>query len=457
MKIYRFLPAAVVGAGITLIAAFFLQPVILVVDGEPRLLRTIALTSAGVLRAAGLPLAAEDRLDPPANAWIPPDGLVRLERARTVWLWVDGAQAGFSTPERIPANWLDRAGLRLYPGDQVLVSGRLVDPLRAQSGSGPYTVQVRQALAIQVTVDGLSQNLYTTASTLGTALWGAGIGPAPEDRISLPLSTPIRSKLAVEIIKARSLLVSVGQQQIRLRSAAPTVGQALAENGLSPQGLDRAIPAEDSPLPADGKIRLVRVSETVALAEKLLPFKSQSTLSADLALDERKVVQVGQYGVVIQRERLRLEDGVEAGRTKEGEWTAAEPKDQIIARGTRAVPYMLDTPDGPVEYYRAATVYATSYSPCQQGYEKCSLSTSSGTPLKKGVVAVTLTWYRLLAGSRVYIPGYGIGLVADVGGGIPGRYWIDLGYSEEDYQQWSQNVTVYFLTPIPANVPVVLP
>jgi 3D (Asp-Asp-Asp) domain-containing protein len=169
------------------------------------------------------------------------------------------------------------------------------------------------------------------------------------------------------------------------------------------------------------------------------------------------VVQAGQLGVVIQRERLRLEDGVEAGRTKEGEWTAAEPQDQITARGTRAVARSLDTPEGPIEYYRATTMYATSYSPCQQGYEKCSLSTSSGTPLKKGVVAVTLAWYRLLAGSRVYIPGYGVGVIADVGGGIPGTYWIDLGYSEEDYQQWSQTVTVYFLTPIPANVPLVLP
>jgi hypothetical protein len=47
--------------------------------------------------------------------------------------------------------------------------------------------------------------------------------------------------------------------------------------------------------------------------------------------------------------------------------------------------------------------------------------------------------------------------VADTGGGIPGKYWIDLGYSEEDFVNWHQTVTVYFLNPAPPNVPEVLP
>ena len=47
--------------------------------------------------------------------------------------------------------------------------------------------------------------------------------------------------------------------------------------------------------------------------------------------------------------------------------------------------------------------------------------------------------------------------VADTGGGIPGKYWIDLGYGEEDFVNWHETVTVYFLNPAPANVPEVLP
>jgi 3D (Asp-Asp-Asp) domain-containing protein len=70
---------------------------------------------------------------------------------------------------------------------------------------------------------------------------------------------------------------------------------------------------------------------------------------------------------------------------------------------------------------------------------------------------VTRAWYNIFAGSQIYVPGYGIGTVEDIGGGIPGQYWIDLGYTDADWELWSQSVTIYFLAPAPANVPAVLP
>jgi hypothetical protein len=44
-----------------------------------------------------------------------------------------------------------------------------------------------------------------------------------------------------------------------------------------------------------------------------------------------------------------------------------------------------------------------------------------------------------------------------VGGGFPdGRLWIDLAYSDDDWVAWHGYVTVYFLTPVPANILYVL-
>jgi 3D (Asp-Asp-Asp) domain-containing protein len=71
-------------------------------------------------------------------------------------------------------------------------------------------------------------------------------------------------------------------------------------------------------------------------------------------------------------------------------------------------------------------------------------------------VAVVYRWFVNMRGQQVYIPGYGFATIADTGGGIPGTPWIDLGYSDEDYEQWAQWVTVYFLAPIPANILYVL-
>lgn len=50
----------------------------------------------------------------------------------------------------------------------------------------------------------------------------------------------------------------------------------------------------------------------------------------------------------------------------------------------------------------------------------------------------------------------GFATVEDACGGCTGQPWIDLGYSDDDYEAWHSWVTVYFLTPVPQNVVYVL-
>jgi 3D (Asp-Asp-Asp) domain-containing protein len=109
-----------------------------------------------------------------------------------------------------------------------------------------------------------------------------------------------------------------------------------------------------------------------------------------------------------------------------------------------------------IEYWRKLTVYATSYSPCRVGGGRCDSGTASGSQVGHGTIATTVDWFLAMRGQGIYVPGYGTGYVADTGGGIPGRYWIDLGYSDADYISWHQWVTIYFLTPVPEYVPPVL-
>ena len=96
-------------------------------------------------------------------------------------------------------------------------------------------------------------------------------------------------------------------------------------------------------------------------------------------------------------------------------------------------------------------------SPCRSGADRCYYGTSSGLPVQQGVVGVTRAWYNLMVGQRIYVPNYGIATIADVGGGVPGQYWIDVGYTDDAYVAWHSNVTIYFLTPVPANIPWILP
>ena len=247
-------------------------------------------------------------------------------------------------------------------------------------------------------------------------------------------------------------------ESIAVQTAAKTVAEVLVEAGLSLQGADYSIPDAQSLIPEDGHIRVVRVREEFTLTQTNIPFSVDYIQSDQVELDQREVVQAGEFGVEVTRTRVIYEDEQEVSRVEEVTWVAKEPKDQLTGLGTQVVVRTMDTPNGPIEYWRAVNVYATSYSPCRLGIENyCSSGTASGLTAQHGVIAVTRAWYNLMLGQRLYVPGYGIGVVGDIGGGIPGKYWIDLAYSDDDYVAWHQNVTVYFLTPVPENIAWILP
>ncbi len=48
----------------------------------------------------------------------------------------------------------------------------------------------------------------------------------------------------------------------------------------------------------------------------------------------------------------------------------------------------------------------------------------------------------------MYVPDYGRAFAADTGGGVKGKF-VDLGYSDNDYQSWHWWGEVYLLTPVP--------
>src|SRR5574341_97572 len=156
-------------------------------------------------------------------------------------------------------------------------------------------------------------------------------------------------------------------------------------------------------------------------------------------------VRPGENGFTVQRIRVRYEDGKEVSRLTEAETLVRPPKTRILGYGTK-IEIKTATVDGvEIEYWRAVQMYATAYSPCRSGSDQCHSGTSSGKSLKKGMVGLRYDWYLSMQGQRLFIPGYGFASVEDVCGGCIGKPWIDLGYSDNDYEQWNSWVTVYFL------------
>jgi len=368
-----------------------------------------------------------------------------------------GGIAPVFTVENRLADILIAAKIQLNPGDRYLVDGQMYKPDQSLPAAKKRTIQIIPASKITLIQNGKQKVIFSSAPTLGQALWENGIRLTTTDRVSPSVDTFIAGDLQVNIEAARGVMVEDGEKQIQIRTAAVTIGEALAENGLALNALDTTDPAPDQPLPVGKPIRILHNSEEIVLTGKVIEFENENVVKEDMDQGTSEIVQPGENGYELSRQKVFYTNGKETSRIDEGSSVIKNPVKQITNVGSKAVVRSVDIGSQSLDYYRMEEVYVTSYSPCRQGYPDCRKSTASGTPLAKGVIAVTPQWYRIFAGTQIYIPGYGVGTVADTGGGIPGKYWIDLGYSEEDFVNWHQTVTVYFLNPAPPNVPEVLP
>lgn len=355
-----------------------------------------------------------------------------------------------NTNEHVPSALLNQTGITLNPSDRVLLNGLPID-LDEPITTSPITLQLRRAIPVTIdSVDG-EKRIQSSAFTIGEVLRESSVWLRAADRSSSPLAAPI-SGSSIFILPSRELNIISNGKATSIVSSARTVGEALTEAGMPLIGLDYSLPAENETLPADGQIRVVRVTETIQLAQKPIPFGSDLQASADVPLDQTQILQPGEPGLSVQRIRIRYEDGEEVSRLTEAETLVRPPKTRILAYGTK-VEVKTATVDGvQIEYWRAVQMYATSYSPCRSGTSECHSGTSSGKSLRKGMIALREDLYLALQGQQLYIPGYGHASVEDVCGGCVGRPWIDLGFSDNNFEPWHSWVTVYFLTPVPANV-----
>jgi len=363
------------------------------------------------------------------------------------------------TDKRVPSGILTQAGITLNLNDRVLSNGVPI-ALDQPITNSPITLQLRRAVPLTIVSPNGQQEIQSSAFTVGEVLAEASIWLRAGDEIEPALNSPVSrlqsSNSPISIYPSREITITADGKVLQIQSSARTVGEALAEAGIPLLGLDNSLPTANEPLPADGQIKVVRVSESILLTQKPIPFESELVASADVPLDQTQILQPGENGLTIQRIRIRYEDGNEISRLTENETVVRPPKTRVLGYGTK-VEIKTAVVDGlQIEYWRAVQMYATAYSPCRSGSDQCYSGTSSGKKLAKGMVGLRYSWYLAMGGQPLYIPGYGFATVEDVCGGCVGKPWIDLGYSDDDYQHWSSWVTVYFLTPVPPNVIYVL-
>ena len=454
------LPVAIAAilAGLLLIWFGLSRTVTVIVDGVPLTVRTSALTVSGMLRAAEVPADPANRVQPAQGRLIWNAPLVTVQTAREVVLATSEYEVAFQSAEAIPANLLQTAEVVLFPNDQVRINGVRVDPLVPIQQVDGFVLQYVPAQPITLETEGQVRTIYSAEPTLGLALEEAGVALSPQDLVSQDLQTPVDGPLQVSIRRARTVAVTVDGETVTGLTAAPTVGGALLALDIPLQNLDYSIPTETAALPEDGQIRVVRVREELLISTDETPFQAEYQEDPNTPLDQTSVIKQGQNAIYATRERVGYEDGQEIWRYSNPAWQASVAEAGVYGYGTQIVNYT-EVVDGiTIEYYRKISVYYHSYKPCIPNTDICYYGTSSGLPVDKGIIAVSLPWYRMFAMHPVYVPGYGHAVIADVCPACYGQLLIDLGYSEDNYDPMPNGwTTLYFLSPAPDYVPVPFP
>jgi len=425
------------------------------IDGHPRQFRTHQTSVGALLEEIGLEVHPQDIVSPGLEAPLRDGDVISVRRARPVVVEADGRTIKVRTQSRTVAELLQEVGVALKPHDLVILDGQEVSPQarladdNPQAEDAPPRIVVRRAVPIHVEDGGAPLTIYTTQATVGEALRAAGIVLYLGDRVNPDLASRVSAGLRVYIERSRPVTIRVDGRTIKTRTQGETVAEVLAQEGVALLGKDYTEPALGAPVADDMVIRVVRVREEVAIEQEPIPFETVWRPDPELELDHRRLDQEGRDGVTKRRFRVVYEDGQEVGRTLEDEWVALEPVTKTIAYGTKVVLRELKTPEGTFKYWRKIRVLATSYtaatcgkSPDHPRYGLTFLGWRAG----KGIVAVDPAVINL--GTKLYVPGYGLGVAGDTGGKIRGRH-IDLGYDEGNLRLWNQWVDVYLLAPPP--------
>lgn len=231
-----------------------------------------------------------------------------------------------------------------------------------------------------------------------------------------------------------TLRIRIGRETRTAPADVRTVREALAAAGVMLGPEDEVRPPLNAPPPADGAIRVVRVTWAEETREEPIPYRTVVRPAGPGRRPRHPtVVREGRPGVRRVTFRVRSEDGVPVARMPVSEEVVREPTPQIVVSRN---PLTLGS-RGAYAGLRTLTVVATAYDP---GPGSCGRSadllTCNGKRAGYGVIAVDPRIIPL--GTKLFVPGYGYGIAADVGGAIKG-YRIDLGFnSRAGARRWGR-------------------
>lgn len=284
-------------------------------------------------------------------------------------------------------------------------------------------------------VDGEETTTITTlALTVEGALRQAKIDYAPYDRVSPGPEQPLKDGMVIEVVRAEEVTIFVDGKEWTVKAVQPDAYRLLKAEGVRLGELDQV----DFGKEEDGSkyVKVTRITEEFIEERVEVPHDTFQQPSNQLLAGQRRVIQPGKNGVLVNKIKVVKADGVEVSREVVSSRVLAKPKTSVVAYGIAKAPApAARNIQGKVK--KVMTMEATAYT-------HTGNPTATGIYPYKGVVAVDPKVIPL--GSKLYVEGYGYCEAQDTGGAIKGdRIDVFLDTKEQCFEWGRKIVQVYLL------------
>lgn len=209
----------------------------------------------------------------------------------------------------------------------------LVYPAPGQKLASGDTLTVRTAKPVAVVVDGVAQELTSTAATVGDLLDEAGM--AANAATDIDRDEPVTEGLNVDVTTPKIVSINDGGAVTYTSAAAKTVGDLLTERGITFDSNDRLNVPLDAQVTPNMQINLDRVE--VVKDREIVDVKAPAKYIDDPEMEEG-TEEVREEGVLGEKQVIRhtvLVNGQPEDTFVASAHETREAKPAVIVRGTK--------------------------------------------------------------------------------------------------------------------------
>lgn len=318
--------------------------------------------------------------------------------------------------------------------------------------------------SVSVVVNGQETVVHTKQWVLQRLLDEQAITIGEHDELSAAPSTTIKGGDTFVIEHASPIQLTADGKTTTVYTTARTVESALQRLHIALGEYDKVTPEPITALNTGDEIKIVRVKKETEEVTEAIAFETEKKNDASLLKGKEQVVQEGKEGLLLKKKEKTYEDGVLVAEAVVSQEVQQESMNKVVSVGTKnpvvvlsaSSPSMDEISKNGVTFgYKQIlkNVKLTAYSAGPDSTGK-----SEGSPgYGKTYTGTTVTEGRTIAvdpkviplGWWVYIEGMGFRRAEDIGSGVKGQM-IDVYYEDHGYANkfgTKQGYTVYVVGP----------